>query len=262
MRSAILLVMLTDDIAVLPVWEYPVLGNRILDFLVALGVFGLFILAFKWVQWAVLRSLERVTKRTATGWDDALIAVARTVRPPFYWFLAFYLALQYLEVTGVFAWTVRLVLIAWAVYQVVVALRILLDFYVEQRLVKALGTGAQAAAQIIHSVANIVLWTLGLLFVLQNVGVNVTSLIAGLGVGGIAVALAAQRVLGDFFSALALFFDRPFAPGDRIRFGEAEGVVERIGMRTTRLKSPSGEEIVVPNTELANSLVRNFGRGT
>lgn len=254
--------MVTDDFSILPVWEYPLLGNRILDFLVALGVFFVFILAFKRVQWVVLRSLERVTKRTVTGWDDALIALARTVRPPFYWFLAFYLALQYLEVAGVFAWTVRLVLIAWAVYQVVLALRILLDFYVEQRLVRARGAGAQAAAQIIHSVANVVLWTLGALFVLQNVGVNVTSLIAGLGVGGIAVALAAQRVLGDFFSALALIFDHPFEPGDRIRFGETEGVVQRIGMRTTRLKSPAGGELVVPNTELANTTVHNLGRGT
>lgn len=255
-----MLFMVTDDIAILPVWEYLVLGNRILDFGAALGIFFFFILAFKWIQWAVLRSLERVTRRTATGWDDALVAVARTVRPPFYWFLAFYLALKYLDIAGVFAWAVRLVLITWAVYQVVVALRILLDFYVEQRLVKSRGPGAQAAADIIHSVANVVLWLLGSLFVLQNVGVNVTSLIAGLGVGGIAVALAAQRVLGDFFSALALFFDKPFEPGDRIRFGEAEGVVQRIGMRTTRLKSPGGEEIVVPNTELANSVVRNFGK--
>ncbi|MBI4021744.1 MAG: mechanosensitive ion channel [Candidatus Andersenbacteria bacterium] len=250
----------TDDMAILPVWEYPVLGNRILDYLVALGIFLLFILAFKWIQWAVLRSLESVTKRTATAWDDSLIAVVRTVRPPFYWFLAFYLALRYLAITGVFAWAVRVILISWAVYQVVVALRILLNFYVEQRLSKARGVGSQAAAQVIRGLANAVLWTLGVLFVLQNVGVNVTSLIAGLGIGGVAVALAAQRILGDLFSALAIYFDKPFEPGDFIRCGEAEGTVQRIGIRTTRLRSANGEEIIVPNTELATSLVRNFGR--
>lgn len=253
-------VMVTDEISILPVWEYPVLDNRILDYLVALGIFLIFIFAFKWVQWAALRSLEGVTKRTATAWDDSLMAVVRTVRPPFYWFLAFYLALQYLDIAGLLAWTVRLVLITWAVYQVVIALRILLNFYVERRLASAHGAGSHAAAQVIRGLANTVLWTLGVLFVLQNVGVNVTSLIAGLGIGGVAVALAAQRILGDLFSALAIYFDKPFEPGDFIRCGDAEGTVQRIGIRTTRLRSAGGEEIIVPNTELATSVVRNFGR--
>ena len=90
--------MLSDGVSVLPVWEYSMFGNRLLDYVIALGIFAAFVVAFKWIQWAVLRSLEQVAKRTRTELDDAMIAVVRLVRPQFYTYVALYLAVNYLNI--------------------------------------------------------------------------------------------------------------------------------------------------------------------
>jgi small-conductance mechanosensitive channel len=234
-------------------------GNALYDYLMAVVLFVLFVLIFKGLQWAALRSVEGVIKRTETNWDDAVVTIIKTIRPPFYWYVAFYIALSYLKIEGVAARAVDLGLITWLVYQVVLALRILIDFYVQQRLSKS-DKGAQAATQLVHSLVGVGLWLLGGLFLLQNFGINVTSLIAGLGIGGIAIALAAQNVLADLFSSLAIFFDKPFVPGDFIELNGNKGTVQKIGIKTTRIRALNGEEIIVPNREVTGVVIKNIGR--
>ena len=99
-----------------------------------------------------------------------------------------------------------------------------------------------------------------LLLILENVGVDVTALIAGLGVGGIAVALAAQNILGDLFSSMSIVLDKPFVLGDFIIVGDMMGTVEKIGLKTTRVRSLSGEQLIFSNSDLLGSRIRNFKR--
>jgi small-conductance mechanosensitive channel len=101
---------------------------------------------------------------------------------------------------------------------------------------------------------------LGLVFLLDNLGFEISAVIAGLGIGGIAIALAAQAILGDLFSYFVIFFDRPFEIGDFIVIGDKKGNVEYIGIKTTRLRSLSGEQLVFSNTDLTNSRIQNFRR--
>jgi small-conductance mechanosensitive channel len=108
--------------------------------------------------------------------------------------------------------------------------------------------------------AKLVLWTLVILLSLDNVGVNVTALIAGLGIGGIAVALAAQNILSDLFASLSIVLDKPFVLGDVIAIENFTGTVEHIGIRTTRLRSLSGEQLIFANNELLKSTIRNYKR--
>ena len=117
-----------------------------------------------------------------------------------------------------------------------------------------------AAIDLVGFLVRLVVWAAVLLVLLDNLGVNVTTLIAGLGVGGIAVALAAQNILGDLFSSLSIVFDKPFVVGDFIIVGDFLGSVEHVGLKTTRLRSLSGEQLVFSNTDLLNSRVRNYGR--
>ena len=107
---------------------------------------------------------------------------------------------------------------------------------------------------------NIIIWGIGLLFILDNLGVNISTIIAGLGIGGIAVALAAQALLGDLFSYFSMMFDRPFELGDFIIIDNFMGTVENIGIKTTRIRSLSGEQLIFSNTDLTNSRVRNYKR--
>lgn len=113
---------------------------------------------------------------------------------------------------------------------------------------------------ILGFVAQVAIWAVILLLALDNLGVDVTALIAGLGIGGIAVALAVQNVLGDVLASLSITFDKPFVVGDFIVVGDFMGAVEHIGIKSTRLRSLSGEQIVMPNADLLASRLRNFGR--
>ncbi len=106
------------------------------------------------------------------------------------------------------------------------------------------------ALALIQFFVRVAVWSLALLLIFENLGFDVTALVAGLGVGGIAVALAAQSVLGDLFSSLAIVLDRPFEVGDFIVFGDQNGTVEKIGIKTTRIRSLSGEQIACSNTDL------------
>jgi len=113
---------------------------------------------------------------------------------------------------------------------------------------------------IIGFIINVVIWAMVLLLTLDNLGVNITALVAGLGIGGIAVALALQNVLGDLFASLSIALDQPFVVGDFLNVDDFLGSVEYIGIKTTRLRSLSGEQIIISNGNLLGSRVRNYGR--
>jgi small-conductance mechanosensitive channel len=113
---------------------------------------------------------------------------------------------------------------------------------------------------VISFVINVVIWAMVLLLTLDNLGVDITALVAGLGIGGVAVALAVQNVLGDLFASLSITLDRPFVIGDFLSVGEFLGSVEHIGIKSTRLRSLDGEQIIISNSDLLGSRVRNFGR--
>src|ERR1700733_2828068 len=113
---------------------------------------------------------------------------------------------------------------------------------------------------IINFVARMLIWSLLTLVALENLGVNITALLAGLGVGGVAVALALQNILGDLFASLSIALDKPFVVGDRLVIDAFAGVVERIGIKTTRMRSDAGEQIILSNADILKSRVRNYGR--
>jgi len=113
---------------------------------------------------------------------------------------------------------------------------------------------------VINFVAGILIWSLLILVALDNLGVNITALLAGLGVGGVAVALALQNILGDLFASLSIALDKPFVVGDTLTIDAYTGAVEHIGIKTTRLRSESGEQIILSNADILKSRVRNYGR--
>jgi len=134
-------------------------------------------------------------------------------------------------------------------------------FYLEM---KQLERGADqvfaGSLDIINFVARMLIWSLLMLVALDNLGVNITALLAGLGVGGVAVALALQNVLGDLFASLSIALDKPFGVGDSLAIDTFVGKVEHIGIKTTRLRSETGEQIILSNADILKSRVRNYGR--
>lgn len=134
--------------------------------------------------------------------------------------------------------------------------------WAQRRRTTAADRAAVGSLGIISFIAGVLIWALVVLAALDNLGVNITALIAGLGIGGVAVALALQNVLGDLFASLAIALDRPFVVGDFLAVDNFLGTVENIGIKTTRLRSIDGEQIIFSNSNLLAARVRNYGRMT
>ena len=123
------------------------------------------------------------------------------------------------------------------------------------------GAAIGNALSVIRVLVSVALFAIAIIVILDNLGVNVTALVAGLGIGGIAIGLAAQGIFSDLFAALAILFDKPFRRGDTVRYGTSTGTVEKIGLKTTRLRSIDGQTLVMANTKLLEQEIHNFAGG-
>lgn len=234
-------------------------GNTVLAYLQALGLFiGAFIV-FGLIQTVLINRLEKLAKKSTTDIDDAAVRIAKSIKPGVYAYIAVFLAYQRLVFPDIVDSVAQALLIILIAYQVVIALHILVDYLIG-RWKKGDDPSTQAAYDFLGGIIKVILWVLALLFILSNFGVNITTLIAGLGIGGIAIAFALQQILGDLFSSFAIYFDKPFGVGDTIQVGDFLGTVERVGIKTTRVRSVSGEEVVFANQNLTSERIQNFGR--
>ncbi len=239
-------------------WRHSFWGNTTAEYLDFIFIFFLFLILFKFIQNFVIYKLNKIAQKTKTDIDDTFIKIIKTLKPPFYSFLAFYLAIKFLSISSITDKTIYYILIAWVVYQGIIAVQILIDYIIKRQLKGRDDAHTRSAMKLLGNIAKGLLWVIGLLLFLSNLGINITSLIAGLGVGGIAIALALQNVLSDLFSSFAIYLDRPFVVGDFIVLGADMGTVEKIGIKTTRIKTLRGEELVVSNQELTTARIQNF----
>jgi small-conductance mechanosensitive channel len=154
---------------------------------------------------------------------------------------------------------VHILFVIAASFQAAIWARELILGYVEHRVGPETENSTLASATgIIRLLVSVALFAIALVLILDNLGVNVTGLIAGLGIGGIAIGLAAQGIFSDLFAALSIIFDKPFRRGDTIQFDSENGRVEQIGLKTTRIRSVNGEQIVISNANLLGKQLRNF----
>ncbi len=238
--------------------HYELWGNTLDEYLLTLAVFIGCVIIFKIFQSIIIHRLKKLVKKTKTDIDDTLLEIVQSLRPKFYFLISFYIALNFLIVHHIIQKTIEVILIIWIIYQIIKAVQILIEFIAQKNTDEESEGETKAAINLISKLASIALWALGLLLVLSNLGVNITSLIAGLGIGGIAVALALQNILSDLFSSFAIYFDKPFTIGDFIIVGDKMGEVEKIGIKTTRIKSIQGEELIISNQELTSAQIQNF----
>jgi small-conductance mechanosensitive channel len=240
------------------------LGSRLLDWLTALGIAVLALLALLLLKRLAVRRLERLAERTASQLDDFVIALARRTRTLLVAVPALYLGSLYLALPARAARLLQGAATLAVFLQVALWASVGIDFWMVRQQRRRAGPDASSAALlgVLRFVAKLVLWSVILLLALDNLGVNVTTLVAGLGIGGVAVALALQNVLGDLFASLSIVFDKPFVLADTITVDGVTGTVEGIGMKTTRLRSLAGEQIALANGELLKSRIHNWSRMT
>ena len=239
--------------------EYTFWNNTVKDYLITLAVMLAIIGFVRFVRTIALKKLKQLAVQTDSMLDDLLLQLFEKSILPIINVGALFAASHYLtlppKVDRILYATIAVLLTFFVARLIVAAIKTALDHYLEKQ------ENAEEKKRQVRSLLMIVkifVWLLALLFLFSNLGYDITAIVTGLGIGGIAIALAAQTILGDLFSYFVIFFDRPFEIGDFITVDDKRGTVEYIGLKTTRIRSLTGEMLVVSNTNLTNSRVHNF----
>ena len=200
--------------------------------------------------------------QTKTRWDDIAIHAIEQTKPLFVLIVAVYAGTRVPELPDPVPSIVKNTALIALWVQVGIWGGSAVKFWVEDQRKRQLEKDPASVTTMnaIGYVARLVLWAVVVLLVLDNLGIDVTALVAGLGIGGIAIALAVQNILGDLFASLSIVLDKPFVYGDFISVGDLLGTVEKVGIKTTRVRSLSGEQLVFSNADLLTSRIRNYGR--
>jgi small-conductance mechanosensitive channel len=237
-------------------------GNPLRNWLVAFIVTTAVYLGLLLFRTIVIKRFKRFSHRTETYVDDVLAHVLKQTNVLFMFVLGLAAGALFLQLPDSAAVGLShlfyIVLFIQAGLWITSAITFGKSLYRQERLEEDAGSVTVVSALVF--VGRLVLWIIILLLILDNVGVEVTSLVAGLGITGIAVALAVQNILSDLFASLSIVLDKPFVIGDFIVIGQHRGTVEKIGLKTTRLRSLTGEQLIFANTDLLQSRVNNFKR--
>jgi small-conductance mechanosensitive channel len=247
----------------LPFLDTMILNNSLAHWLAAIGVAVVVVLAASLFKRVVVRRLLAWSQRTHTRIDDALVSLLQDLRMWLVWVGALWAGSEVLELPPKLADVFDKAVTVAVFVQVGLWCSHLLQFWANRshagREMDA-SVASTASFGALVFVGRVLLWSLILLMTLDNLGVNVNALVTSLGIGGIAVALAVQNVLGDLFASLSIVLDKPFEAGDFIVVDEYMGTVEHVGLKSTRLRSLGGEQIVLGNSDLLKSRLRNYKR--
>ncbi|WAC14953.1 mechanosensitive ion channel family protein [Dyadobacter pollutisoli] len=237
------------------------LGNTPISWLIAIALLACLFIFIRFFKSIVIRKAKAWSVKTTTTWDDYIIEMIEGAVVPLLYVDGVYFALTTLSLPAKvenIAHIVFLMAVTFFALKIISSAFRKFVFSFIQAQENSEAKEKQASGLIL--MVNIVIWLFGIIFMIDNLGYNVTSLIAGLGIGGIAIALAAQTILGDLFSYFVIFFDRPFEIGDFIVIDDKSGVVEYIGIKTTRIRTLGGEQLVCSNTDLTDSRLHNYKR--
>ncbi|RYZ29462.1 MAG: mechanosensitive ion channel family protein [Chitinophagaceae bacterium] len=242
-------------------WNQVILGNAVRDWAIALTIILLSSLILRLFQAVVIKRIKSLTARTSTTIDDFIVSLIQKSVMPLLYVLAIYFSLKYIHLPARASTMLNFAILFVVTFFILKMITSFISYSFRQALSrKEKNHQRERQAKGILLIIQSVVWLLGLLFIIDNLGYDITTLVAGLGIGGIAIALAAQTILGDLFSYLVIFFDKPFEIGDFIVVGDKSGSVEYIGIKTTRIRTLNGEELVCSNTDLTNSRVHNYKR--
>jgi small-conductance mechanosensitive channel len=241
--------------------EKTFLQNRVEDYILVVGWFVAGVVSVKIIKTIVLNRLRAWSEKTTTTIDDFLVEMIEHKLVPLLYFVAFYFSFKSLKLSPAFGKGVTVIVALVLTYFGLRFLIALMNYAIDRYWIrKEVDEGRRKSLRGVMTILKVLIWGVGITFLLDNLGFQISTVVAGLGIGGIAVALAAQTILGDLFSYFVIFFDRPFEIGDFIIIGEYMGSIEYIGIKTTRVRSLGGEQLVFSNADLTNARIRNYKR--
>jgi small-conductance mechanosensitive channel len=242
--------------------ELPLFQNSLIDWGIALGLTAILLVALLWARRLVRSYHRRLLQTTHTELAEVPVEVLSRTTLLFFIVLSVFTGLTTLTMAPGTHRVLRSVLTIALFWQSGVWITAAAAGWVERRRRHSEGVDRAVISSlaVIGFVIRVAIWAVVALLTLDNLGIEVTTLVAGLGIGGIAVALAVQNILGDLFASLSIAFDKPFVLGDFLIMDDFLGAVEYIGIKSTRLRSLSGEQIILSNADLLKTRIRNYGR--
>jgi small-conductance mechanosensitive channel len=250
------------DREVLMLLEKVIYHNRVKDWLLAVAITFIVYVLTSLTKHVLKKKLNSFAAGTISLWDDLIAELAGRFHVVFFLILSIYVGSLKISLPAAANNILKIAFIFVSLVQVAILASYTIEFWIEHYRKQKIETNAEAVTTLtsVGFVLRLMIWVILILIALQNIGVNISTFIAGLGIGGIAVALAAQNILGDLFASFVIVLDKPFVIGDFIIVNEYLGAVERIGLKTTKIRSLSGEQLVFSNTDLLKSRIRNFKR--
>ncbi|MGB5276816.1 MAG: mechanosensitive ion channel family protein [Gammaproteobacteria bacterium] len=232
------------------------------EWLIAVTTVLLVFVLLRLVKRIAANRLTVLAEKTETHWDNAVVDAIKQTKTVFLLVTSLYLGSLFLQLPDRVQSIFQILFIIVLLLQSGIWLTAITTTVMEQYRQRALERNPAAATSItaIAFVSKILIWSVLVLVALDSTGININTVVAGLGIGGVAVALALQNILGDLFASLSIILDKPFVIGDFIILNDYLGRVEYIGLKTTRVRSLSGEQIVFSNSDLLSSRIRNYGR--
>ncbi len=236
--------------------------NTFKAWLIFLGVASLVYIALSIFKKIVGRKAAAFAQKTSTEVDDFVAELINRTKFFFLFLLSLYLGSHFLSLPDSVRQALNRLVVLALLIQFAIWGNGLFECWRERvrRQKKEEDPASQTTYAALGFLVRLALWTIVLLLVLDNFGIDITALVAGLGVGGIAVALAVQNILGDLFASMSILLDKPIVVGDFIVVDSLMGTVEHIGLKTTRLRSLGGEQLVFANSDLLKSRIRNYKR--
>ncbi|AHM57535.1 putative mscS family protein (plasmid) [Peptoclostridium acidaminophilum DSM 3953] len=234
-------------------------NNSIFNYIMFIVSLAAGIAIIKFVEYVLVRRFKMWSEKKQLPIDDQLILSSSKKIIPFLYLVVFCFSIRNLTLISILESAIKMLNVAAsiAIGAMIVSSFSLyfIDKYMENRMHVA---NSKTIMNWINRIIEVVIWTIALILFLDNIGIKITSLITGLGIGGVAIAFAAQSILVDLFCCFTIFFDKPFEIDDFIVVGEQSGTVEYIGMKTTRLRSLNGEQLILSNHDLTNSRISNY----
>lgn len=244
-------------------WTSEILGNTLAQWVLALGI-GLFVYGLlRFLTWLLRRRIAKYADQPIPSQSVLMMNLLAHTYGIFFVWLAIFTAQRSLSLSEPVTTIINTITIAAILVQTGFWAVEIIEFTIAHRQIAIDGELNYKKGPItaIILISKIIIWAVVIILVLENIpGVHVTALFASLGIGGIAVALALQKVLGDLFASLTISIDQPFVEGDAINVGEFSGVVEHVGLKSTRVRSNTGEQLIFSNSDLLDSRIRNYKR--
>jgi small-conductance mechanosensitive channel len=236
--------------------RYIILNNTVLNYIISIITFFIITELLYYFKSKGIERIEKISSRTSTTLDDLFVEIIKGIKWFEYQYVAFYIATRHLVINTKLDTLIYWILLIIITFRITASLEKIIDFWLND----ISGKDYQRSIGAVKVGFRIFLWIIAILFLLHNANVKIGSLLAGLGIGGVALALAAQTIFGDMFNFFVIVLDKPFKIGDFIVIPSQNlsGTVEEIGLKSTKIRTLSGELLIMTNSKIMSEIIQNF----